>query len=208
MGKCALDERKDVKMKKWNKLTIFLIPIGIAVNVVGGQLAIMLKLPVYLDSIGTLVVGALCGILPGIIVAVGTQLINAITLPTVLAYTEIGVLFAILANFFAKWGVFKSLPKSIGCGIIIACVSAGLAVPTTAFFLGGFVGTGASAIVTALMTAGWGVLPATLVSEQFSTETMDKIICLIIVFFILKSIPSRLVVKLPNAKFFIKDVEE
>ena len=189
----ALDERKDVKMKKWNKLTIFLIPIGIAVNVVGGQLAIMLKLPVYLDSIGTLVVGALCGILPGIIVAVGTQLINAITLPTVLAYTEIGV--------------FKSLPKSIGCGIIIACVSAGLAVPTTAFFLGGFVGTGASAIVTALMTAGWGVLPATFVSE-LSTETMDKIICLIIVFFILKSIPSRLVVKLPNAKFFIKDVEE
>ena len=195
-----MDERKDVKMKKWNKLTIFLIPIGIAVNVVGGQLAIMLKLPVYLDSIGTLVVGALCGILPGIIVAVGTQLINAITLPTVLAYTEIGVLFA-------KWGVFKSLPKSIGCGIIIACVSAGLAVPTTAFFLGGFVGTGASAIVTALMTAGWGVLPATFVSE-LSTETMDKIICLIIVFFILKSIPSRLVVKLPNAKFFIKDVEE
>ena len=207
MGKCALDERKDIKMKKWNKLTIFLIPIGIAVNVVGGQLAIMLKLPVYLDSIGTLVVGALCGILPGIIVAVGTQLINAITLPTVLAYTEIGVLFAILANFFAKWGVFKSLPKSIGCGIIVACVSAGLAVPTTAFFLGGFVGTGASAIVTALMTAGWGVLPATFVSE-LSTETMDKIICLIIVFFILKSIPSRLVVKLPNAKFFIKDVEE
>ena len=110
-------------------------------------------------------------------------------------------------KLFCKMGVFKSLPKSIGCGIIIACVSAGLAVPTTAFFLGGFVGTGASAIVTALMTAGWGVLPATFVSE-LSTETMDKIICLIIVFFILKSIPSRLVVKLPNAKFFIKDVEE
>ena len=89
----------------------FLIPIGIAVNVVGGQLAIMLKLPVYLDSIGTLVVGALCGILPGIIVAVGTQLINAITLPTVLAYTEIGVLFAILANFLQN-GVYSNLCRS------------------------------------------------------------------------------------------------
>lgn len=94
-------------MKKWNKLTIFLIPIGIAVNVVGGQLAIMLKLPVYLDSIGTLVVGALCGILPGIIVAVGTQLINAITLPTVLAYTEIGVLFAIPCKLFCKMGCIQ-----------------------------------------------------------------------------------------------------
>ena len=51
-------------MKKWNKLTVFLIPIGIAVNVVGGQLALMLKLPVFLDSIGTFVIAALCGIVP------------------------------------------------------------------------------------------------------------------------------------------------
>lgn len=38
-------------MKKIDKLTIFLIPIGIAINVVGGQLAILLKLPLFLDSI-------------------------------------------------------------------------------------------------------------------------------------------------------------
>ena len=63
-------------MKKWNKLTIFLIPIGIAVNVVGGQLALMLKLPVFLDSIGTFVVAALTGIGPGLIIAIGTQLIS------------------------------------------------------------------------------------------------------------------------------------
>ena len=89
-------------MKKWNKLTIFLIPIGIAVNVVGGQLALMLKLPVFLDSIGTFVVAALCGIVPGLIVAVGTQLINAITTPTVLAFIEISMLFAVESYFFAK----------------------------------------------------------------------------------------------------------
>lgn len=147
-------------MKKWNKLTIFLIPIGIAVNVVGGQLALMLKLPVFLDSIGTFVVAALCGIVPGLIVAVGTQLINAITTPTVLA-----------------------------------------------FLLGGFAGTGASTIVAALMAAGWGVFPATFVSE-IASETMDKVVCMIIIFIVLKAIPDRLKVKLPNARFFIKDVEE
>ena len=52
--------------QKLNKLAIFLIPIGIAVNVVGGQLAVLLKLPVFLDSIGTFVVGALCGWGPGL----------------------------------------------------------------------------------------------------------------------------------------------
>lgn len=194
-------------MKKWNKLTVFLIPIGIAVNAVGGQLALMLKLPVFLDSIGTFVVAALTGIGPGIIVAVGTQLINAITTPTVLAYIEIGMLFAVESYFFAKWGIYKSLVKSAACGIVVAILCASLAVPTTAFLLGGFAGTGATTIAASLMAAGWEVLPATFVSE-IVTETTDKVVCMIIIFFVLKAIPDRLKVKLPNARFFIKEVEE
>ena len=38
-------------------LTILLIPIGVAVNVVGGNLASLLKLPMYLDTIGTIFTG-------------------------------------------------------------------------------------------------------------------------------------------------------
>ena len=94
-------------MKKFNKLTIFLIPIGIAVNVVGGQLAVLLKLPVFLDSIGTFVVGALCGGVPGALVGLGCGLINAISLPTLLPYTVIGVLFGFLGSFLAKKQMFS-----------------------------------------------------------------------------------------------------
>ena len=86
-------------------------------------------------------------------------------------------------------------------------IDACLAVPTTAFLLGGFAGTGASTIVAALMAAGWGVFPATFVSE-IASETMDKVVCMIIIFIVLKAIPDRLKVKLPNARFFVKDVEE
>ena len=57
-------------MKKIDKLTLFLIPIGVAVNFIGGQIAILLKLPLYLDAIGTITVGALCGGIPGAIVGV------------------------------------------------------------------------------------------------------------------------------------------
>ena len=42
--------------KGMDKLTLFLIPIGVAVNFIGGQIAILLRLPLYLDSIGTIVV--------------------------------------------------------------------------------------------------------------------------------------------------------
>ena len=57
------------------------------------------------------------------------------------------------------------------------------------------------------MAAGWGGFPATFVSE-IASETMDKVVCMIIIFIVLKAIPDRLKVKLPNARFFVKDVEE
>ena len=191
-------------MKKIDKLTIFLIPIGIAINGVGGQLAILLKLPLFLDSIGTFVVGALCGGIPGALVGLGCGLINAISLPTLLPYTIIGVLFGILASFLAKKNMFSSFWKAIINGIVIAIIGTGIAVPITATIYGGFVGTGASVIVTTLMAAGWDVIPATFVSE-LSSELMDKLVCLIIIFFVLKSMPARFVVKLPNGKYFLKE---
>ena len=191
-------------MKKIDKLTIFLIPIGIAINVVGGQLAILLKLPLFVDSIGTFGVGALCGGIPGALVGLGCGLINAISLPTLLPYTIIGVLFGILASFLAKKNMFSSFWKAIINGIVIAIIGTGIAVPITATIYGGFVGTGASVIVTTLMAAGWDVIPATFVSE-LSSELMDKLVCLIIIFFVLKSMPARFVVKLPNGKYFLKE---
>lgn len=191
-------------MKNFNKLTIFLIPIGIAINVVGGQLAVLLKLPVFLDSIGTIVVGALCGAGPGVLVGLGCGLINAISLPTLLPYTVIGMLFGAIGSFLAKKNMFDKFWKALINGVCIALVSTCIAVPITATLYGGFVGTGASVIVTTLMAAGWDVIPATFVSE-LSSELMDKIICLIIIFFVLKSMPARFVVKLPNGKHFVKE---
>ena len=193
-------------MKNLNKLTIFLIPIGIAINVVGGQLALLLKLPVFLDSIGTIVVGALCGTWPGVLVGLGCGLINSISAPNLLPYTVIGMLFGFIGSFLAKKNMFDKFWKALVNGVCIALISTSIAVPITATLYGGFVGTGASGIVAALMAAGWGVVPATFVSE-LSAELMDKLVCLIVIFFVLKAMPARLVVKLPNGKYFVNEEE-
>ena len=51
-------------MKQKNSISIIvisLIPICLAINVVGGNLASALKIPLYVDSIGTILIGMLCG---------------------------------------------------------------------------------------------------------------------------------------------------
>ena len=49
-----------------NPRNIILMALAIAINIAVGQLVTVLKLPIYLDSIGTVLVGALLGPVWGI----------------------------------------------------------------------------------------------------------------------------------------------
>ena len=53
------------KAKTWSTITLAMIPICLAINYVGAQIAIALKLPMYLDVIGSIMMGAICGPIPG-----------------------------------------------------------------------------------------------------------------------------------------------
>lgn len=59
------------KTKKLGTYQICLIALAIVINVIGGQLALALRLPIYLDSIGTIMIGAVlgpwCGLIPGLL---------------------------------------------------------------------------------------------------------------------------------------------
>ena len=53
---------------RFDTRTIVLIPIAIAINIVLGQtVGTALKVPIYLDSIGTILVGVLAGPIPGLV---------------------------------------------------------------------------------------------------------------------------------------------
>ncbi len=52
-------------MQRWKQdfttLSIVMIPVAIAINIAVGQIIYALKIPLYLDSIGTVLVGVLAG---------------------------------------------------------------------------------------------------------------------------------------------------
>ena len=59
---------------RFDTRTIVLIPIAIAINIVLGQtVATVLKVPIYLDSIGTILVGVLAGPIPGLVTGLAHQ---------------------------------------------------------------------------------------------------------------------------------------
>src|SRR5262245_54261926 len=77
--------------------TLMLMPVAIALNIVlGSTVQQALKLPIYLDSLGTIITGVLAGPLAGMFTGVLTNLIWAYALPPPLASPTAGP-FAITA---------------------------------------------------------------------------------------------------------------
>src|SRR5262245_61813417 len=62
----AQTRRFDSISSQFDTRTIVLIPIAIAINIILGQtVSAALKVPIYLDSIGTIIVGVLAGPIAG-----------------------------------------------------------------------------------------------------------------------------------------------
>lgn len=92
-----------------NSTALALIPLAIAINIAIGQLVAVLKLPVYLDSIGTVLTGALLG--PWIALITGA-LSNIIwTLlginPPAIWFAPVAAVIGIIAGFAGRAGVFQ-----------------------------------------------------------------------------------------------------
>ncbi|CAN5475164.1 hypothetical protein BH20CHL6_BH20CHL6_01290 [soil metagenome] len=121
--------------RQFSTRVIVLMPVAIALNIVlGATVQQALKLPIYLDSIGTILVGVLAGPLAGILTGVLTNLIWGYLLPAPIGTTTIGP-FAItagaiglLAGIFGWLGFYRSRPGAPGratLGAVVALILVG-----------------------------------------------------------------------------------
>jgi energy-coupling factor transport system substrate-specific component len=184
------------KRGPFSGLTLYLIPIGVAINFVGGQLALLLKLPVYLDAIGTILVGAICGPWAGMLTGFLSNAVNAITSPPTFAYVLCSLGFGLLAGILGKYGWFRSWWKTLISALGFAVIGGiGGACIAIVFFDGLAVG-GAGIVVGALTALGLDTSTANFVA-QFPLDLIDKIPSALIVYFVIKGLPRRIKAKVP-----------
>jgi len=94
--------------KDFTTRTLVLIPVAIAINIVVGQAIIILKLPIYLDSIGTVLVGAWAG--PWAVALTGAlgNFIWGITFyPEAIPFFYVAAVIGAMAGIAARLGAFE-----------------------------------------------------------------------------------------------------
>lgn len=134
--------RIDSISRQFGTRTIVLMVVAIALNITLGQtVGTALKLPLYLDSIGTILVGVLCGPIAG----AATGILSNFTWSFGLAATPLASPYAwpfaitagvigLLAGLFGYAGVFRrrmdtALPTLLG-GFVVAVIAIGVLVWT------------------------------------------------------------------------------
>jgi uncharacterized membrane protein len=94
--------------REFSTRTLVLIPIAIAINIAIGELVVRLKLPVYLDSIGTVLVGALAGPWAGMVTGALANLLWGLFNPFAAPFFYVAAVIGLMAGFAGKRGAFEN----------------------------------------------------------------------------------------------------
>ncbi len=90
-----------------------LMAVAIAINIAVGSIVVALRLPIYLDSIGTVLVGVLAGPWAGALTGLLANLIWSILPvpggagPTIAFFAPVAGVIGLMAGFWANQGVFR-----------------------------------------------------------------------------------------------------
>lgn len=190
------------KKKKLDNMTLLLIPLAVAINMVAYTVLYSTTMVILGDSIGTILVGAVCGPVPGAIVGLLSNLVNVIKNPVMIVMLPLNVAFGVVAGNLARKKIFTCLWKTLLCTPVFGFIGGWLSGSIIFLSMGGdFWGNMASVFIgIPLYNSGVPKYFAMAIG-QLVFDCIDKVVCLLLVFLIIRSLPDRFLIKLPYGKY-------
>jgi len=181
------------------------IAFGIALNLTVGQITIALKIPLYLDSIGTVLVAVLVGPYAAIIAGSFANIMAAaIGNPTMMFFIPVVVTIATFTGFLAKLGWFKYWYLCVVGGILQGIVAALVSAPISTYLFGGTMMAGTDALVYFFRSMGHNILTSVFF-QGLTSDPIDKTVSYLLVFLALRNLPTRLIGKFRGAANVIRN---
>ncbi|GAP61641.1 energy-coupling factor transport system substrate-specific component [Ardenticatena maritima] len=185
-------------MTRFDSRTLALMVVGVVINFVGGKLIAALKLPLYLDSIGTVLTGVLAGPIPGALTGViNNVLLGVLDSPTWIPFALTAAAIGLLAGYFGANGWMKSPARVALAGLITGVVAALISAPIATIVFGGVTGGGTDALVAFFRSTGLGLWQS-VIGQGIVSDPLDKLITYLIVFAIVRALPRQQVLQFPQ----------
>ena len=155
-----------------------LVLAAIVINISLGHLVqYVAQWPLFFDSIGTILVGALLGPLAGAATGALSNIIWGLFLgdPSILPYTLTAAFIGWAAGYVASLGAFKHFRTALFAGLLVGMAAALISAPITAYIFGGLTGGGTDYLTSYLTATGANILQAATI-QGFISDPLDKML--------------------------------
>jgi energy-coupling factor transport system substrate-specific component len=171
---------------------IALVPAAVALNIVGSYINTALKLPTFLDMIGTAVVAITIGPWWGALAGALTNTINGfISSPISLPFAACNVIGALVWGYGVRLGMGKTLVRYFILSLLVALAVTLMAVPIYVFLFGGATGHFSDMMTAAFVGMGQNLI-VSVFSSNIIVSLADKIIASFVALAIIEALPPML----------------
>ena len=164
--------------------TLAFCGICIALNMVLGFVGASMKLPFYLDTIGTFLTAAVFGPFYGAVV--GGLILGPKDIPFALVSIAIGL----IVGFVVKGRKNYDLKTAIICGLVCGVVAPLIGTPIGIAVYGGLTGTVGDVLFLFLKQSGTSIFAASFIPKLIN-NLMDKTLASLLVFLVIKKLPQQ-----------------
>ena len=175
--------------QKQNVSAAIICAAGVALNMLFSMVVSALGLPLYLDTVGSVVVAVLGGYLPGVMVGFVTNIIKSISDPSSLYYGVLNVLVAYAATWMAHRGWFKKPIGIVGMITGFTMIGGGLGSLIPWFMEG--LSFDSESLSGVLYATGYFNLATSHLFSSIIMDLPDKTITVILALIIIYFIPEK-----------------
>ncbi|MFB0829804.1 ECF transporter S component [Brevibacillus laterosporus] len=184
------------KRSMWSLSTtaLVLIPVAVGVNYIGKLFAGLLKLPLWLDAIGTVLASLLAGPIIGGLSGLINNIIYGLTVdPISFVYAITSLCMGLVAGVMAFKGWINSWGKAAVVGLTVGVTAVLISTPLNVWFWGGQTGNLWGDIVFAsVMNKTQSIWLASFLDELV-VDVPDKILTVLVAYGIYRVLPKSLI---------------
>jgi len=184
-------------------MSSLLIPVAVAINFTGSFIASSLKLPLFLDAIGTVFISLIAGPWVGAVTAVITSIATGGFNPVNLAFLPVGILIAVVVGNLTKLKIKNIVVKIILLILSLTITTVIANTVITILVYKGITPDGTGFVASSLIKLGFGEV-FSVIAATFVSEIMDKSLTIIIAVLIVKSMSDRYLIKFKYGENYIK----
>lgn len=183
--------------------SLLLIPLGVSLNVVGYQLSTLLKLPVFVDQIGTMLTSMLAGPWVGMMTGLLGNVVNGMLNPIAIGFGVVSIVIGFFSGYLSKWKFYTNIIGTIIACLVLTVVAAMTSAVVIVFMFGGVTGAGTDLITAAFLAAGEALWKSVL-STNLISGGVNTVLNLGMAWVIIRRVPDRFLIKLNYGTPYIK----